>query len=401
MQKVIIISTLWCEPSSSAAGVHMQQLLQMFLEQGYSLTYASTANKSDFALETTDVNLKQIQLNCSSFDAWIKEENPDIVLFDRFTAEEQFGWRVRENCPNALTILNTEDLHSLRKSREEAIKTNSLWDIHFWKNQEITYREISSILKCDLNLMVSETEINFLITYFGVKEAQLMYLPICIDLNSLEPKKFEERAHFYTIGNFMHSPNLDSIQWVKSEIWPLIRKELPKAEFHIFGAYLTGKARALHAPKDGFFIKGKLGDLENVLPTYRVCLAPLRFGAGIKGKFLEAMKFGTPFSTSYIGTEDLQVAVKTYAKPEDIAIDAIKTYTDKDVWMQKQSLGFECIKNRYARLSYAENCLEKIQNIKRQLETHRNIHFMGELLKQQSNNSSKYFSKWLELKNKA
>ena len=120
MQQLLIIGFVWPEPNSSAAGGRMLQLISLFTDEGYSITFASPAQDSDFMvnLEGYGVDKISIALNCSSFDAFVKELNPTVVLFDRFMMEEQFGWRVAENCPNALRLLDTEDLHCLRLARQ-------------------------------------------------------------------------------------------------------------------------------------------------------------------------------------------------------------------------------------------------------------------------------------------
>ena len=114
-QHVLIIGFVWPEPNSSAAGGRMVQLISIFKKQGFEVTCASPAMDSDFMvdLDSLGVTKRFIALNCSSFDVFIKELNPSIVLFDRFMIEEQFGWRVAENCPDALRLLDTEDLHCL------------------------------------------------------------------------------------------------------------------------------------------------------------------------------------------------------------------------------------------------------------------------------------------------
>jgi len=112
-QNILIIGFVWPEPNSSAAGTRMEQLLLLFKEWGWSVTFATPALDSNFMvdLETIGVEKRTIALNCSSFDEFVQELNPSIVLFDRFLMEEQFGWRVAEYCPNALRILDTIDLH--------------------------------------------------------------------------------------------------------------------------------------------------------------------------------------------------------------------------------------------------------------------------------------------------
>ena len=123
-QQVLIIGYVWVEPNSSAAGSRMLQLIEQFLKQNWKVTFASPAQKSETAasLNSLGVDEVSIELNNTSFDYFVKDLKPTIVLFDRFMMEEQFGWRVAENCPNAVRILDTEDLHFLRKTRHQQLK---------------------------------------------------------------------------------------------------------------------------------------------------------------------------------------------------------------------------------------------------------------------------------------
>ena len=115
-QQLLIIGTVWPEPRSSAAGARMMQLIQFFKKEGAEITFACSASNLEYSenLDRLDIKTKQIKINDSGFDTFIKELKPSVVLFDRFMTEEQFGWRVAEHCPDALRILDTEDLHSLR-----------------------------------------------------------------------------------------------------------------------------------------------------------------------------------------------------------------------------------------------------------------------------------------------
>ena len=122
MQKslqLLIIGFVLPEPNSSAAGNRMMQLIDLFKENNYKITFASTAQNIEFSenLENHSVDFVKIELNSETFDEFIIQLNPDVVLFDRFLTEEQFGWRVCENCPNALRILDTEDLQDRKSTR--------------------------------------------------------------------------------------------------------------------------------------------------------------------------------------------------------------------------------------------------------------------------------------------
>jgi len=125
MKNLLIIGFVWPEPNSTAAGSRMLQLIELFQKNGYAVTLVCAASKSDksFDLDTLNIQTFDIQLNDSSFDVLVKEMNPDIVMFDRFLTEEQFGWRVAENCPEAIRILDTEDLHFLRSARQIAYQS--------------------------------------------------------------------------------------------------------------------------------------------------------------------------------------------------------------------------------------------------------------------------------------
>ncbi|RAJ16933.1 glycosyltransferase [Olleya aquimaris] len=409
-KNLLIIGFVWPEPKSSAAGCRMMQLIEVFQAGNYNITFASACAKTDnaFDLSTIGVKTEPIVLNDSSFDTFITKLNPNIVLFDRFMVEEQFGWRVAEHCPDALRLLDTEDLHSLRKGRQQALKDQAFFDKNYLQN-DIAKREIASILRCDLTFMISQVEIEILVNQFKVDEHLLYYLPFLLDPISPEAQrnspKFKDRNHFITIGNFMHEPNFDAVLFLKEQIWPLIKKELPKAEMHIYGSYVSEKAKQLHSDKDSFLIKGFAEDVNQVMKEAKVCLAPLRFGAGLKGKLIDAMINGTPCITTTIGAEGMYGTLKdTNAFIEDdatmFAKQAVELYSNKIYWNGKQKNGFMIINTLYDKAIYTKDVLYKLDLLQAGLQSHRQQHFLGQILMHQTMQSTKYMSKWIEEKNK-
>ncbi|MGZ4077620.1 MAG: glycosyltransferase, partial [Bacteroidia bacterium] len=150
-QHILFIGLVWPEPASSAGGSRTMQLIDLFQSQGWKITFASAATDSEymFDIKRSGVEKVSIELNNESFDAFIKKINPSIVVFDKFMVEEQFGWRVAENCPGALRILDTIDLHCLRIARQQALKEKRIFtgsDLF----SDIAKREIASILRCDI-----------------------------------------------------------------------------------------------------------------------------------------------------------------------------------------------------------------------------------------------------------
>lgn len=408
-KQLLIIAFVWPEPSSTAAGNRMLQLLHFFLEQGYQITVASTAAESElsFDLESLGISKVSIQLNHTSFDRFITNLSPEIVVFDRFLTEEQFGWRVAEFAPQALRILDTEDLHSLRHTREKAFKTNIPFSTDLWLQNDITKREIASIYRCDISLIISAFEMELLTDVLRMDKSIVMHLPFLLDrIDENETQNwrpFEDRKDFICIGNGKHAPNVDAVIWLKKEIWPLIRKQLPEAQLHICGSYLPEQVQQMHKANDHFLIEGWAEDAHKTMSKTIVNLAPLRFGAGIKGKLIDAMQTGTPSITTAIGAEGMHGTLEwngiVAENATDIAKAAIELYTNTTAWHQAQQNGIQIINTFYSKAMYEQKLLSKVNYIKENIDTHRASNFIGAMLLHHSLASTKYMSKWIEEKN--
>ena len=407
MNSLLIIGQTFPEPTTTAAGGRMLQLIEMFTSHGYGITFASSASSSEksFNLNSIGVTTQQISINDSSFDDFVRQLNPTLVLFDRFVTEEQFAWRVTQSCPKALKILDTEDLHFLRKARQQSLKdATDVKDANLFT--ETAKREIASILRCDLSLIISEFEMKLLTDTFAVSKEILYYLPFMVTKlpDSSNFPGFEQRANFMTIGNLLHGPNVDSVLYLKKEIWPLIKKQLPQAQLYIYGNYAPQHILELHNQKQGFYIMGWADSVAHVMQKARVCLAPLRFGAGLKGKLLDAMLYGTPGVTTSIGAEgmygDLPMPGVIADTPESFAELSVAIYSDKIKWQQNAQRGIEIIKARYNGKAIAKDFITRLDALKINLKLHRQAHFIGQILQHQSLQASKYLSKWIEEKNK-
>lgn len=403
MKNLIIIGKVFPEPNSTAAGSRMIQLMDLFLTQNYQITFLSTASISEnsFDLSSKNIQFQNILLNDDSFDELIKNLNPDFVVFDRFTTEEQFGWRVSEQVPNAVKILDTEDLHFLRNAREKAFKQNRILENSDLING-VFKRELASILRCDLSLIISEFEMNLLIEKFKFYENILFYLPLFGKVKNPETS-FSERKNFISIGNFLHEPNWQTVLQLK-KLWKDIKKQLPEAEIHIYGAYTSEKVFQLHNEKEGFIIKGRAENVESVFSQAKVLVAPIPFGAGIKGKLLESMQFGLPNVTSAVGAEAMHGNLDWNGFITDNETEfvekAVQLYQDENLWQKFQENGFNIIENRFKKELFEPNFIHKIQEISENLESHRNQNFLGQILQHHTLQSTKYLSKWIEEKNK-
>ena len=420
VKKLLVLGYVWPEPNSSAAGSHMLSLLTLFIRQDWQVTFASPAQQGEHKVDLTELGIDEqtVSLNCSSFDDFISELNPNMVLFDRFMLEEQFGWRVAKYCPSALRILDTEDLHSLRHARHQALKQNRhLTNLDL--NSDIAKREIAAIFRCDLSLIISDYELELLKNHYGVPEHILLHCPFMLDLQNFVPSQnsYSDRQHFISIGNFRHEPNWDAVLYLKQTIWPLIRKQLPKAELHVYGAYPPPKATQLHNPRQGFLVKGWAEDAKLVMQEAKVCLAPLRFGAGIKGKLAEAMFCGTPNVTTNIGIEGMTMGSDWSGLTTDLtnfdnqegntennaisfANHAAQLYQDEVLWQHKQKNGYQLIKANFDKDDIQSRVLARIIDMQDNLESHRANNFIGQMLQHHQLKSTQYMAQWIEAKNR-
>lgn len=400
---VVVIGYVWPEPNSSAAGQNMVNILEALSNVGWHITFASAAARSEHAIDLAKLGVKSatIELNNTSFDTFIRNRNPDIVIFDRFMTEEQFSWRVKEHVPHALRILNTEDLHALRDGRQQRHKHKTA-DLNL--HTQLFYREIAAILRCDLTLLVSAFEREFLTEKFQISHTNTLHFPLLprVDKN-VEFPDYAQRQDFVFIGNFRHAPNWDSVLWLK-RIWPKIRRQIPSANMLIYGAYPPKKATQLHNDKDGFLVKGWADDAQHVLRHARVCLAPLSFGAGVKGKFLDAFQAHTPSITTALGIEGITPEENwpgIVAERDNELIDAaVKLYNSIEPWLDAQRKIAKLKIDAVNRIAHQNALIERLESCLQNIEQIRNANFLGGLLHHHTLASTRYMAQWIEAKNR-
>lgn len=404
---MLFIGLVWPEAKSSAAGSRILQLIGYFNSLGANVTFASAAKAGQHPSDLNGFGVQSVPvaLNHSSFDSFIKTLNPDLVVFDRFMTEEQFGWRVAEHCPGCIRVLDTEDLHSLRALRQQCIKDGVQLTDTLLLESALSKRELASIFRSDLSLIISEYEMQLLEHPFRVSPDLLCYLPLTVDSVIPSNTDWELKKDFVFIGNFVHAPNWDAVLNLKNKIWPQIHQKLPGVKLHIYGAYASDKVFQLHNEQEGFLVHGWVEDARVVFESARVCLVPLRFGAGLKGKLLEAMNFGTPSVTTSMGAEGIRGDMPWGGRIEDdqdlFAKAAIVLYTDKVFWKQSQLNGYALLKERFDKQDHFNAFKRKLQNVLSQVKEYRNKNFIGAMLMQHTTTASKYMAKWIEAKNKA
>ncbi|WP_413511268.1 glycosyltransferase family 4 protein [Myroides odoratus] len=408
-KKILIIGQVWPESRSSAAGKRMLQLLDVFQSWQMQIYFGSTALKTPYSDDLSAFAVQEVSifLNDERTDQMLAALQPDWVMYDRFMIEEQFGWRVAAQCPLAMTILDTEDLHFLRYARQEQYKKGSdSLEAHLYT--ERTKRELASIMRCDLTLLISIFEYNLLKEVFKLPSDILFVLPFLEpELTESEQQNwltFDEKEDFVFIGNFIHEPNWQTVLRLKTEIWPLLRKQLPKAKLRIYGAYPSAKVLQLHQEKEGFLVEGRAEDALAVISKARVMLAPIAFGAGIKGKFIDAMRVGTPNVTTSVGVEAM-ADIEHWCgfvcdEVAEFVAQAVTLYQEEEIWKAKQQKGVALLRAKYDKAYYIEQLRKQLLAVDLNLEKYRKDNFLLEVFKHHSAQSTKYMALWIEEKNK-
>jgi glycosyltransferase involved in cell wall biosynthesis len=250
------------------------------------------------------------------------------VLISRHYVAAHFAPLVKKYCAKAALIFDTVDLHYLREERLAELE-NSL---PLRRVAERTRRsELAVIAQSDAVLVVSPTEMEVL-----AGDAPNALVHVISNIHEVPGRRvdFGARSDLFFVGGYQHPPNVDAAQWFVSRIWPLIHAQLPEARFHLIGSKAPDSVRALKG--DGVLFHGYVEDLEHYLDRCRLAVAPLRYGAGVKGKVNMSMSYGQPVVATPAAIEgthaehgrDILVAESEQAFADEV----VRLYQDQELW---------------------------------------------------------------------
>ncbi|OQR94313.1 hypothetical protein THRCLA_08195 [Thraustotheca clavata] len=412
---LVVAGCVWPERTSSAAGVRTTEMIEMAQEEGWNIICISPCrlNNHTELLTASGVTCIQLDPNTSQVEEFLKENRVDVILFDRFISEEMYAWKFFHHAPNATRILDLQDVHFLRKAREHLVLKEKV-DFTATLNADINVdavmpnalRELASIYRSDITLYVSEFEKDLLQGRFGISQHQLKALDYIlptnfhstITLDNQDQQSFEDRKHIAVVGSFKHPPNVDGLKWLTTHVWPQARKALNEdVELHIYGSYATAKDYKLFdAPKSNVHLVGFCDDVHQTLAKYRLSLAPLRFGAGIKGKILDSWIANTPVVSTSVGSEGLHYKPEKWGglvadSPLNFASQTSQLYNDKELWTTMQSNAFNLCKH-YSRDVQKAKWIDVLST-----KVHDN--WIGKVLWSSQFRATEYMSRFIQAKN--
>ena len=170
-----------------------------------------------------------------------------------------------------------------------------------------------------------------------------------------------ERRDLLFIGGFEHVPNVDGVLWFVHEILPLIQKKISGVRFNVVGSRAPAEIKRLHS--DAILVHGFVPDVKPLFSTCRLSVAPLRFGAGVKGKVNQSLALGLPCVVTSVAAEGMHltngVDILIADDPSGFAQAVARVYEDDDLWQSLSQAGLENIAKHFS-FSVAQDALEKL-----------------------------------------
>lgn len=335
-----------------AGGKCTYMYLKLFVKMGFQVTFIGD-NFYKHEPYTTELNQLGIEVLYGNFyynnwQQWLKENSHyfDYIYLQRPHISVKYIDLVRQYS-QAKIFYFAHDLHHIREYREYEMTKDpeKLASSKRWK--EIEY---DLFAKADVGHVVGSYEQGIMQKAFPDKPIRNIPLYIYDDILDDINKSFSERNDLLYVGGFGHPPNVDAVLWFAKEVYPEILKKYPDMKWHVVGGKVPKEIKDLESPN--IIIEGFVSDevLEKLYRTCRLAVVPLRFGAGVKGKVVEAAYYQIPLITTSIGAEGLNIEDQSMLIEDDgvkMAEMICSIYNDYDRLGQMSDNGRKFIQKNF------------------------------------------------------
>jgi GT2 family glycosyltransferase len=346
---VLVVDADYPHADRDSGSLRMLNMLLLLRELGCHVLFWATAvvARDDAAgmLEQHGIELVTAFSREQALQWWYaRGDRLDVVLLSRLPVASNHLRPARRYAAQASVIFDTVDLHFLRIARGAVLSGNSAEAA--WA-EELRGTELGLVRTADMTLVVSEYERNLLHELVPGTDVRV--------LSNIHPvhgreSTFAERQGLLFLGNFEHQPNIDAARWLIGEIMPPLRARLPGVKLHVVG-YAGDKALAGYGG-DNVQVHGYVADIEPILRHVRVALAPLRYGAGVKGKINMAMSHGVPVVTTTIGAEGMDLVNRRDALIADdvdsFADAVVALHGDERLWFDLSEQGLANVRRHFS-----------------------------------------------------
>lgn len=350
--KIVMVDAFVPKPDHDSGSADLFWYMRIFHSFGYQVSFIAAFEEKPLesyadALRRWGVRV-QYATDLESLNHLVLEEARDaqVVLIQRVIVARHLIEPLREGAPGAKVVFGTVDLHYLREERA-AIHERSAEALDY----ALTLRreEIRAISLSDATIVVSRLESD--IVKGILPNANVHRIPIP-RLPTRSTSSYADRNGVVFVGGFAHRPNIDAVMFLAKDIWPIVRQRLPKAELRVIGSNMTPEVKALDDSAAGVKIVGFVENLDEVLATARLSVAPLRFGAGIKGKVVSSLLSGLPCVLSKVASEGMGLIdgehVLEGETAEEIATAIIRLHEDPQLWQRIADAGFLAAATEYS-----------------------------------------------------
>jgi len=349
-RQVLVIDATTPQPDHDSGSVRLCNILRLLREDGHAVTFFAD-NRAWVERYTPALQQMGVEVlwhpHLSDPVSWFEHNGArlDLVFVSRHYIASNYVDLVRRHAPRATLAFDTVDLHYLREQRAAELAGSSEMARTAEKTRE---QELRLIRECDVTLVVSPVEKELL-----AKDAPGARVEVLSNVHEIFGRRrdFSERADIMFIGGYQHPPNVDAAVWFATQILPRVHAEIPELVFHLIGSKAPAEVRAL-GELPGVVFHGFVEDIEPFLDGCRLAVAPLRYGAGVKGKVNMSMSYGQPVVATPVAVEGMYAEpgreVLVAETPEAFAAQVIRAYRDPALWTRLSDGGLANVARHFS-----------------------------------------------------
>jgi GT2 family glycosyltransferase/glycosyltransferase involved in cell wall biosynthesis len=346
---ILIVDALTPDASRDSGSLRLLNIMRLLRELGWRVSFMAD-NRSATPDEIDSLGCVGVHVLCKpwspSLATWLRREcrSLDAVMLCRHYVAAPNIDLIRRLAPHAKVIFDTVDLHFLREQRA-AEHTDNQALAH--QAETSRRRELALISSCDVTLVVSPVEQALLAQALPQAHVELLS-----NVHEIHGRKtdYAVRNGLVFVGGFAHPPNVDAVDWLTTEIYPRIRAQRSEIALHLIGD-MPEAARFRHA-SPGIHIHGRVAELAPWMDGCRIALAPLRYGAGVKGKVNMAMSHGLPVVATGIAAEGMQLRdgddILLADDADSFAAAVLRLYDDEMLWNRLSDGGLENVRQHFS-----------------------------------------------------
>lgn len=350
-KRVLVIDATAPTPDQDAGSVTTVKVMEVFQALDYKVTYIPLDNWLYQPRYIDPLLRRGIECVYAPFhhrlDAYLKDNGHlfDVVHVFRFNVMQDAISAIKKHCPQAQIVFNNMDLHYLRVERQAQVENSDLLraTAKSLKTTELAVMEKAHVVcvpsTVEKALLEAETKLT----------KPVAVMPFMIDLPERASGFGPPRRDILFLGGYGHSPNIDAAVWMAQEIWPLIRHRMVGSRLVLAGANPTPEVLGLAA--GDILVPGRVDDLGPLFASASVFVAPLRYGAGVKGKIYSAFGAGVPVVSTAIGVEGMNLTEGVHAliadEPAAFADAVLGLASDQQRWSDITEAGWAFVRDHH------------------------------------------------------